>query len=113
LAAAQLRIRLRDLRFQIFRQISLEDHPPHPRSALFEIFDVLYVKTLKRGRDGLPQSRGINEMPVGISGRGKTVRDQDAARLELAEHLAERGVLAADGLDILEPQPAERNAITV
>ena len=47
------------------------------------------------------------ELPIRLGGGGESAGHLTPSCVERADHLAERGVLAADRLDIAHPEPVE------
>jgi len=53
----------------------------------------------------------LEELAVGVRGGGEAARHLHAGARQRADHLAERGVLAADGLDVPHAQLLERDDV--
>src|SRR5690606_14443179 len=54
------------------------------------------------------QPARLEEFAKGLGGRGEAARHPDSGRRQLADHLAERCVLAADDLDVIHAELVER-----
>ena len=69
-----------------------------------------YLAALEIGEgrgDAVPQPVRVDEAPIGVGRRGEAGRHPDALRSKIADHLAERGVLAADAGDVAPPELLE------
>jgi len=62
--------------------------------------DIVDVEIVEYGRDFLVEAGRIQELPVCRRCRRKAARDGDAEAAQVADHLAERGVLAAYEFDV-------------
>ena len=71
--------------------------------------DVIDVEAGELGADALIEAALLQEVAVRLGGGGKAARHLHAQSRQRADHLAEGGVLAADGLDIVHAQLLERD----
>jgi hypothetical protein len=62
-------------------------------------------------RNALAKAALREEVAVGLGRRRETVRHAHARLGQLPDHLAERRILAADGLDVRHAQPCEGNCV--
>ena len=70
-------------------------------------------QVIEHRADRLAQAVRLDEAPIGIRRGGEAGRDIDALAAEIAHHLAERGVLAADDGNVPAPQLLEPDYIGV
>ena len=89
----------------------------HPAADLLadggEAVHIVHVERRERLADALIQAALREEIAVGLRGGGEAARDRHAESRETRNHLADRGVLAADDLDILALQFLERNDVGI
>ena len=92
-------------------QIGWERLPGHrladPATHRCELLDILGIQCGQLGVDHLGQAALGDELPVGIRGGGESVRYAYARCGEVADHLAQRGVLAAHLIDVGETKVRE------
>jgi len=67
----------------------------------------LLVRTPEEGGDAVSQAGRAEVGPVALGGDCESIGDFDAERRELANHLPERGVLAAHRREIVQPEILE------
>ena len=65
---------------------------------------VVGVERLQARGDALGQAAELQELAERVRGRREAARDADAGGGQLADHLAEAGILAADDVDVGHPQ---------
>ena len=93
------------------RQRRREDPLPDLGAAGGELADVVDVETLKLGRDAFGEA-GLGEELAKALGRGREPAGHlDPGARELADHLADRRILAADPLDVVHPELFERDDV--
>ena len=107
LIGVQAGVRGLDLVGQCRRQVCRADPFSNLCSDASERGNVVDVEAGKRLVDAFVEAVGLEEFAVGEGGGCEAARNPDARRRKLADHLAERGVLAADALDIGHPQVIE------
>ncbi len=73
--------------------------------------DVIDVEAGERAGDASVEAVLREELAVGVRGGGEAARHADAELRELAQHLAERGILAADAIDVLAADFIEGNDV--
>jgi hypothetical protein len=95
--------------FEVGRHARGGDPAADLAAGLGQRLDVLRVDLGQARGDALAQLVGAQELAEGVRRRGKPVGHADAARLELAEHLAQGGVLAAHAFDVPHAQLAQGN----
>ena len=74
-----------------------------------ELLDVVHVEAAERGVDAVRQAVLRQELPVGVGRGGKAVGHPQAEGRQLAEQLAQGGVLAAHPVHVAHPQRAQGN----
>jgi hypothetical protein len=96
-----------DCGLYIFGQFSgyncLTDQP----AAKLEIADIVRIEPLQDFADALVQSTRPQEMAIGLCRGGEAVREADSPRAQLAGHLTQRGVLAANQRHVIDAQFVE------
>jgi hypothetical protein len=70
--------------------------------------DVDGVDVVELGVQPVPGAGLVQHVAVGLGGDGETVRDADAPVRQLLEHLAQRGVLAADPRHVVDVHLLEK-----
>ncbi len=75
--------------------------------------DVIDVKIIQRGIDLVSQAVVGQERAIGIGRGGKSVGHRDAGIGQMADHLAQRGVLAPDRFDVIHTELAEPDHLRV
>ena len=85
----------------------MADRPADGSATFGKLGDVVGVEADERGADDGIEFRFGDEMTVSLGGDGEAVGDVHSLSAELADHLAERGVLAADERDVLDARVRE------
>ncbi len=116
-AAAQLAIRRRDRLGEIRRPCRLHEGPADRRSRFGQWHRAVRNAGELAAHD-LAQGVRVDEAPIRIGRGGKAGRHPHALRREMAHHLAERGVLAADerhvgASELFEPNNERRRGSRV
>ena len=113
LAMAHLAPRLGHLALQSRRKGRGE----HPAADLLadggEAVHVVHVERREDLADAPVEAVLREEVPVGLRGGGEAAGNGHAEAREARDHLADRGILAADDLDILALQLLERNDVGI
>ena len=68
---------------------------------------------VERLRDARGEAIVLQEVTIGLRRGREAIRHVDAGVREMADHLAERGVLAADGLDVVSAELGEGNGVAL
>ena len=100
---------LADGLFQVRREGSLAHPAADLGTGLGQGLHVVGVEGGQTGVDALGEPVVVEEVPEGVCGGGKAARHLDARCRELADQLAQRGILAAHDLDIGHAQLFERD----
>ena len=87
---------------QVFGPLALEDGATDGRTY-FGHRRLCRLELSEFGDDQGLEAIRLDEVPVGVGGGGKASGNFDAPAAELAHHLPERGVLAADGRHVASP----------
>jgi hypothetical protein len=82
------------------RKRGFEDPLADLRPAGSERGYIVRIELLKALVDPPIQAIGGKKLPKGLRGGGEAARNADSGRGQAADHLAERGVLAADLLEV-------------
>jgi hypothetical protein len=85
----------------------LLDGRPRRLARLRQTREILGIQSLKDRPELFSEAMGTRHRPVRVGCRCEAIEDRDALRLEPAEHLAKRGVIASDAVDILVRDVAE------
>ena len=91
-----------DRRHQRFGQRRLQQPVPAGPAGLLQRRQIAGIQACQQGAQAGAQSVGGNELAIGGGGGGKTARHLHPFGRQLADHLAEGGVLAADIGDRLD-----------
>ena len=86
-----------------------EDPLPDARTGLGEARDVVHVESVELGLDASCEALVGEERAVGVGGRGEATGHGDVECGEVGDHLAERGILAADRRDVVAAEFGEWN----
>ena len=70
--------------------------------------DVGGVEVVELGMQTVPGAGLVQHVAIGLGGDGESVRDADALPGQLLEHLAQRGVLAADERHVVDADLLEK-----
>ena len=89
-----------DLPFQFCGQWCLADPAPDIAASGRQRGNIVHVEAIEALRDAISQAVLCEKLPVRIRRGCEPVRDTDAQSVEIADHLAERGILAPDKLDV-------------
>ncbi len=100
-----------DLGLELGREGQLHDPLADLRAGLGQRIDVIHVERIERGIDAIGQAIVGEELAIGL-GRGRETTRDTYAGGQLADHLAERGVLAADLLDVGHAQFVEGDHVS-
>src|SRR5918999_242514 len=103
--------RLEDLALETRREWSREDPLADGCANRSQLLDIIHVEPPQLLRDALRERLMLQEVTIGLGGRRESVRHRDAQLGEVAEHLAERCVLAADRLDVAAAELREGNRV--
>ena len=99
------------LRFEPLRKRRLHDPAADRSAGRSQIFDVIHVEGRERRSDARVERALRQEVAIGRGGGGKATRYAYADTRQVAEHLADRGVLASDHLDVAHAELIEGNHI--
>ena len=88
------------------RERQLDDPFTNLRTGFDQGIDIIDIERVKRGVDTIGEAIVSQELTVGICGGRKAARHTHVGR-QLADHLAKRGVLAADLVDVGHAQFVE------
>ena len=108
IAAAQGGEGVADALFQIGRERLVLDHGTDFGAGDSQGVDVIGVQCIKLGIDARIQAVVLEELAERVGRGGKTRGDANALG-QLGDHLAQAGILAADGVDVLHAEFLERN----
>jgi hypothetical protein len=108
-AIAHREIAFDDLPLQGGRKRRREDPVADTGAGRGEAGDVVHVQSVEFSLDPTGKALVGEEPAVGVGGRGEAARHGDVERGELGDHLAERGVLAADRRDVVAAEFGKRN----
>ena len=100
-----------DIVFQLRRQLAIHHPLTDLRAGLGQSVDIINVEGIKQVVDALVQTTLFEEVTIGISSGGKTTGNGNTGASQVADHLAERGILATDTLHIVEAEVIEGNYI--
>ena len=103
----QSRQRRADLRVEIGGQGGGVDDLARPRGAARQIVDIGNIESDERLFQRRPSAGGLERMAIGLGGDREAIGNGDALRREFPEHLAKRGVLAADQRNVLDADLAK------
>src|SRR5688572_10069396 len=90
----------------------VEDPPADARAGLGETQDVFDVDCGELAGDARAEPVLLEEVAVSLRRGRESAGHLDAGAGQAADHLAERRVLAADGLDVLHPQLGQGDCVT-
>jgi len=85
----------------------------YARAARGELGDIIDVECGELAADALGESPLREELAIGVRRGGEAARHLYAELRQGTDHLAKRGVLAADTLDISHAELLERNDVGV
>jgi hypothetical protein len=103
----QLVVGLADVRLEVVRERLLDHRGPDLLAHLGEPAYVVGVEVPQQLLDPVGQARVTDERLVGRRRGGEAVRHLHAEVGEVGDHLAQRGVLAADLLEVVHAEVAE------
>ena len=109
----ELGVGARDLVGEVRRELPVGDPVADARAGARERLDVGDVQARQRLADALHEAVVLEVVAVALGGDGEAVRHAHPLRRELAVHLAERGVLAADEGDVLHADLGEASYVAV
>ena len=109
--AAHALERFEDLALEPRRERRGQDPLADLRADARERFDVIDVERRQLLGDALGETFVLQEVPIGLRRGRKAAGHVDAGLREVADHLAERGVLAADSLDVVPAELLEGNGV--
>ena len=89
-----------DVRLELRGERLLDDHLPDHAARLGERAGVLGVELLQLSVDALGETGRAEELAIGVRGGREAVRDLHPQAAEVRDHLSERGVLAADLVEV-------------
>ncbi len=98
---------------QIVGEFGGRDRVADLLAAASQLGDVLGVQPLEQLGDALVEAGLLQEVPVSLRGHREPRRDVHPPRHQLAVHLAERGVLAADFRDVFDTDFFEPSNVLV
>ena len=98
--SAQAGIGTHNFRDKIVRQRRAMNDFPRAPGAPRQVIDILHVQAIERFVQALPGVGLVQQITVGLCRDRKTVGHPHALRAQLADHLAQRSILAADQRDI-------------
>ena len=76
-----------------------------------ELLHIVDVQRLQRSCDAIRESFMLQEVAIGLRSRRESRRHDDAERRKVADHLAERGILASYRLNVMAANLLERNRV--
>ena len=94
-------------RDELVGQLSGEDERADRVGPCGEVVDVGAIPAREELGDAFVEVVVTQECPVGVRSRGKAVRNSNSLAREALVHLAERGVLAADTSNVIDPDRVE------
>ena len=100
-----------DLGLEPGREGNVDDPLADLRAGLRQGVHVIHVQRVERGVDAVGEAVVGEEFAIRFRGRGKPARHPHTRR-QLADHFAERGVLAADQLHVGHAQFVEGDDVT-
>ena len=100
-----------DLRFELRRKRRIDDPSTNLGAGLHERIHVVDIERLERGTDALGEPLVSEKLAIGVGGGGKSTGHANAGG-QLADHLAERSVLAAHLLHVGHAQFGEWDDVT-
>src|SRR5690606_34918547 len=92
---------LADIGIQLGREIGLHDPLADLRAGLGQGVDIIHIQGVEGSMDTIVQTALLEEIPIGLCGSGKATRYGYTGTGEVADHLAQRGVLAPYSLNIV------------
>ncbi len=105
--AAERSISLADFDAEVIGEPGLQDRRPDLPPRAGQRGDILDVERGELFAHARLKPGGLDERMKGVGRGGEPVRDQDTDPGQLSEHLAQRGVLAADLRKVGHPDLAE------
>ena len=99
--------------FEFGREGVFDDPVPDLFARGDQGIDVVDVQIIQRGIDFVGQAVVSQKRAIGISRGGKAIRHRDTGISQMADHLAQRGVLAADRFDVVHTELAEPDHLRV
>ena len=108
-AGGQAREFLAHARFELGRERRVLDPAADLGAGLGQRAHVVGVERLQARGDALGEAAELQELAERVRRRGEAAGDANARGGQLADHLAEAGVLAADDVDVGHPQLFERD----
>ena len=106
---SKLCVVLADSLGQYLRQGRLDNPVPNATARFRQLCDVLDIQMCQFLVDTFAQTIVIEKCPVGIGGRRETFGHRNSGRVEPADHLSKRCVLAAYGWDRIDAEFGERD----
>ena len=79
--------------------------------TLASVLDIVDVERRELLGDASGEALVLQEVAIGLRGGREAIGHVDAGLREVADHLAEGGVLAADGLDVVPAELGEGNGV--
>ncbi len=100
-----------NLGFQVRREGRGQNPVADLRADRGELLHIVDVQRLQRSCDAIRESFMLQKVAIRLRSRRESRRHDDAERRQVADHLAERGILAADRLDVVTAKFLERDRV--
>gem|GEM_PF-3119204 len=96
---------------ELRRELGVHDPLADLRAGLGQGVDVIHVEGIEQSVDLIVQTAEFEEVAIGLSRRGETARYGNAGTGEVADHLAQGGVLAPYTLNVMIAELIEGNYV--
>ena len=106
-AVAQPLVEFADFLFELSRERRIFDPAADFRTGSGKRLHIINIERLEAFMNAVLKTAFAQEEAEGLSRRGEAVGNADAGARKLAEQLAERGVLAADAINVRHAKLAE------
>ncbi len=93
------------------REFSFHHPAANLRASFGEGIDVIHVQRIEKRMDLLVETAELHEITIGLGRSGETARHRNTRACEVADHLAEGGVLAPYTLNVMIAELIEGNYV--